>query len=38
MTKDKRANILSLPGNKEWNMREMLVGDLDGNILPWAFD
>ena len=34
--KDKEAIIISLPDNKPWNMREMLVQDLDGHIIRFG--
>ncbi|HEY6974914.1 MAG TPA: VOC family protein [Chitinophagaceae bacterium] len=34
--KDKGAKIVALPESKEWNMREMLVEDLDGHIIRFG--
>ena len=36
MIKEKGAKILSPPGDKEWNMREMLVEDPDGHIIRFG--
>lgn len=33
MIRERGANILEAPEDKEWNMREMVVADPDGNIL-----
>lgn len=34
--KERGANILSAPGDKEWFMREMLVADPDGNVIRFG--
>ena len=34
--KERSANILSVPGDKEWNMREMLVADPDSNVIRFG--
>lgn len=34
--KARGATIISPPGNKEWNMREMLVQDPDGHIIRFG--
>jgi hypothetical protein len=36
LIKDTGANILSKPGSKEWNMREMLVECPDGHIIRFG--
>ena len=33
-----RANIVSEPEDKPWNLREFIVGDLDGNLIRVFYD